>query len=336
MKIRPNTSRDITVIETSQESNKSKKSLENVSVQNLSNTPRKDNDLITEFDCVNHEQVQMLNKDYKRESLDLFEGSFEHTKYSITVNVTQNNNLDNHSNQSISDSYLVDLMNIKTPIDPDVKWDCNIGGESILELTQRDFEPNKRKREEDSQTEKHNLHDKFLEPPQKYKKIEDPSTSYSKPTDSCDLFEGTMFPESMRINTQLDKLLNSNVCNSKLNMTLNTMSSAGMSESVMQQAFQNSFDSMSNTIVCPKKCDVVDMTCKDLIISDSEDMIAGSQDTTSSGPSPRKYIFIFIIFILRIIMYSINILENHHLNQIQMPIQLNLIHGLIKQKYWKV
>lgn len=307
MKIRPNTSRNITVIETSQESNKSKKSLENVCVQNCSNTSRKDIDLFTDYDCVNLKQVETLDKDYKRESLDLFEGSFEHTKFSITVNVTQNNNLDNLSNQSISDSYLADLVNIKTPKDPDVKWDCNVGGESILELSQRDFGSNKRKREEDSSTEKQNLHDHFLEPQPKYKKIEEPSTSHRKSTDSCDLFEGTMFPESMRIDTQLDQLLNSNVCNSKSNVTLNTISSAGMSESVMQRAFQNSFDSMSNTIVCPKKCDVVDMTCKDLVISDSEDMIAGSQDTTSSGPSPRKYIFIFIINILNVRVSQYNI-----------------------------
>lgn len=284
VKIRPTTSRDVTVIETSQESNKSIKSLVNDSVQNVSNSSRRySSDLFAESDCLNNEQIEDQNKDYKRESLDLFEGSFEHTKFSIIVNVSQKSNLDNLSNKSISDSYLAELINIKTPKEPEEKWDCNIGGESILEISQRDYGSKKRKRE-DSQTEEDNSHS-FLEPQPKYKKVQNPTTSYSISAESCDMFEGTMFPDSIRIDTQLDKLLNSN---GKGNETYSV--SAEMSNSVMQVAFQNSFNSMSNTIISPKKCITIDMTCKDLVISDSEDMIAGSQDTASSGPSPRKYV----------------------------------------------
>jgi len=281
VKIRPTISRDVTVIETSQENNKSMKSSVNDSIQNLSSSSRKDSiDLFPESDCVNTE------KNYKRESLDLFEGSFEYTNFSISVHVSEKNNSDNLSNKSISDSYLAELISIKTPKEPEEKWDCNIGGESILELTQRDFGSKKRKREEDPQTEK-DFHN-FLEPQLKLKKINDPSTSYSKPAKNCDLFEGTMFPDSIRIDTQLDQLLNSNV---KTNLTENSIS-AEMSKSIMELAFQNSFNSMSNTIISPKKCNIINMTCKDLVISDSEDMIAGSQDTTSSGPSPHKYVLV--------------------------------------------
>lgn len=290
MKIRPTTSRDVTVIETSQESNKSIKSLVNVPVQNVSNLSRRDSvDLFTELDYVNNEQVDNQDKDYKRESLDLFEGSFEHTKFSVTVNVSQKSNLDNLSNKSISNSYLAELVSIKTPKEPEEKWDCNIGGESILEMTQRDFGSKKRKRK-DSQTEDDNSHSS-LEPRPKYQKIEIPSTSYIKPAESCDMFEGTMFPDSIRIDTQLDQLLNSN---NKRNETY--LVSAEMSNSVMQVAFQNSFNSMSNTIISPNKCNAINITCKDLVISDSEDMIAGSQDTSSSGPSPRKYMIIYVFF----------------------------------------
>lgn len=295
VKIRPTTSRDATVIETSQESNLSEKSLINVSVQSGSNPSRRDSiDLFAEID-LNLEQVEVQSKGYKRESLDLFEGSFENSKFSITVNVSKKSDLDNSSNNSISDSYLAELMSIKTPKEPEEKWDCNIGGESILEMSQRDLGTNKRKRE-DSCFEKDSLHNNFVEPLPKCKKIDEPSTStYNKPADSCDLFENTMFPDSIRIDTQLERLLNNN---GKSNATLNSVTS-GMSESIMQLAFQNSFNLMSNTIITSKKCDVVDMTCKDLVISDSEDMIAGSQDTTSSGPSPRKYVLLlFICFLL--------------------------------------
>lgn len=284
MKIRPTTSRDVTVIETSQESNKSLKSIVNVAVQNLSNSSRRDSvELFPESDCVNNDHQEVQSKDYKRESLDLFDGSFEHTKFSITVNVSQKNS-DSFSNKSISDSYLAELINIKTPKEQEEKWDCNIGGESILEMSQKDFGSKKRKREEDSHVDKNNKNDTFLEPFPKYVKCNEPSTSYCKPIESCDMFDGTMFPDSIRIDTQLEKLLSNN---SKPNATLNTVS-AEMSDSVMQLAFQNSFNSMSNTIISPKKCKIVDITCGDLILSDSEDMIAGSQDTTSSGPSPRK------------------------------------------------
>lgn len=222
--------------------------------------------------------------------MDLFEGSFEHTKFSITVNVSQKNDSDNLTNKSISDSYLTDLMNIKTPKEPEETWDCNIGGESILEMSQKVFGSNKRKRE-DSSFEKNGSINSFVEPRPKCKKMCDPSTSNNEPAESCDLFEGTMFPDSIKIDTQLDQLLNSN---GKSNVTVDT-AAAGMSESVMQQAFQYSFNSMSNTIITPKVSHIVDITCKDLIISDSEDMIAGSQDTMSSGPSPRKYVFILFI-----------------------------------------
>lgn len=283
MKIRPSTSRDVTVIETSPESNKSLKSL--VNVQNSSNSQRRDSvELFPESNCENVDHQEVENKDYKRESLDLFDGSFEHTKFSITVNVSQKNN-DSCSNKSISDSYLAELISIKTPKEQEEKWDCNIGGESILEMSQKDFGSKKRKREEDdSRAEKNNKNTTFLEPFPKYKKCNEPSTSFSKPVESYDMFDGTMFPDSIIIDTQLDKLLSSN---SKPNSTLNN-GCAEMSDSVMQLAFQNSFNSMSNTIISPKKCNVTDITCRDLILSDSEDMIAGSQDTTSSGPSPRK------------------------------------------------
>lgn len=293
MKIRPTTSRDVTVIETSQESNKSVKSLVNVTIQNVSNSSRRDSvELFSESVCINNEVIGV--KDYKRESLDLFEGSFEKTKFSITVNVNQKNNFDNLSEKSITDSYLAELINIKTPKEPEEKWDCNIGGESILEMSQRDFGSKKRKREENSSSEKNDVHNTLVEPQPKYKKIKEASTSHIKSTENFDLFEDTMFPDSIRIDTQLDRLLNNN---EKSNVTVNTIS-AGMSESVMQLAFQNSFNSMANTIICPQKSKVVDMTCKDLVISDSEDLIAGSQDTTSSGPSPRKYVFILIILVL--------------------------------------
>lgn len=301
VKIRPTISRDVTVIETSQESNKSVSYLVNNTVQNLSNSSRRNSvELFAESDCVNVEQnEQVLNKNYKRESLDLFEGSFEHTKFSITVNVTQKITSDNLSNKSISDSYLNELINIKTPKEPEEKWDCNIGGESILEMTQRDFGSNKRKREDDFQYNNDGLrNNNFLEPQPKHKKLQDSSTSYSKPVERCDLLEGTMFPDSIRVDTQLDRLLNTN---GKSNITENTIFD-GMSKSVMQLAFQNTFNSMSNTIISPKKkCNFVEMTCKDLVISDSEDMIAGSQDTTSSGPSPRKYVFVVFIIISYII-----------------------------------
>lgn len=288
MKIRPTTSRDVTIIETSQENNKSKSFLVNVPVHNLSNSSRRDSVELfaeSELNCV---QLEDESKNYKRESLDLFEGSFEHTKFSITVNVSPKSNLDNFSNKSISDSYLAELVDIKTPIEPEEKWDCNVGGESILELTQKDFGTKKRKRNEHCFPGENRLDDNFIEPMSKYKKIYEPSTSYVKSIEKCDLFESTMFPGSIRIDTQLDKLLNSNV---KTNVTLNNKS-AEMSESIMQLAFQNSFNSMSNTIIVQKKCNVINATCEDLIISDSEDMIAGSQDTTSSGPSPRKYVFV--------------------------------------------
>jgi len=281
VKIRP-TSRDVTIIENSQESNKSIKSLVNVSVQNVSNSPRSV-ELFDEFDCANDKTEEVTNKDYKRESLDLFEGSFEHTKFSITVNVSQKYNSDNLSDKSISESYLAELMNIKTPKELEEKWDCNIGGEIILEMSQRDFGSKKRKREEEAQTENNCLNDIFIEPRPKCKKIEESSTSCSKP-EINNSFESTMFPDSIRIDTQLDQLLNGSC---KTNTNLNIVSTE-MSESVMQMAFQNSFNSMSNTIISPKKSNVA-MTCKDLVISDSEDMIAGSQDTSSSGPSPRKY-----------------------------------------------
>lgn len=291
MKIRP-TSRDVTVIENSQESNKSVKSLVNVSVQNLSNSS-KSVELFAKADCANIKTEEVTNKDYKRESLDLFEGSFEHTKFSITVNVSQKYNSDNLSNKSISDSYLTELININIPKELEEKWDCNNGGEIILEMSQRDVGSKKRKREEDSPTKNDSLNDIFIEPKQKYKKIEEPSTSYYKPRETSNFFESTMFPDSIRIDTQLDQLLNSN---GKTDTTLNVISKE-MSESVMQLAFQNSFNSMSNTIISPKKNNVVAMTCKDLTISDSEDMIAGSQDTSSSGPSPRKYDFFIVTYV---------------------------------------
>lgn len=291
MKIRP-TSRDVTVIENSQESDKSVKSLVNVSVQNLSNSS-KSVELFAETDCANTKTEEVTNKDYKRESLDLFEGSFEHTKFSITVNVSQKYNSDNLSSKSISDSYLTELININIPKELEEKWDCNNGGEIILEMSQRDVGSKKRKREEDSQTKNDSLNDIFIEPQPKYKKIEEPSTSCSKPPETSNFFESTMFPDSIRIDTQLDQLLNSN---GKTDTTLNVISKE-MSESVMQLAFQNSFNSMSNTIISPKKNNVVAMTCKDLTISDSEDMIAGSQDTSSSGPSPRKYDFFIVTYV---------------------------------------
>lgn len=258
-----------------------------------SNSSRRDSvELFSESECDKIEQVEIQNKDYKRESLDLFEGSFEKSKFSITVHVSQHSNPDSFSNKSISDSYLTELANIKTPKEPEEKWDCNIGGESILEMSQRDIGSKKRKREDDSPTDKDNLCVTFLEPQPKYKKME-PSTS--KAIKSCDLFESTMFPDSIRIDTQLEQLLNSN---DKSNVNLNAIS-AGMSDSVMQLAFQNTFNSMSNTIIFPKNCNIVNDTCKDLVISDSEDMIAGSQDTTSSGPSPRKYVtFTFFVFFI--------------------------------------
>jgi len=283
VKIRP-TSRDVTVVENSQDINKSMTSL-----VHLSNSS-KSAELFPESDCANTKIEEMANKDYKRESLDLFEGSFEHTKFSITVNVSQKSNSDNLSNKSITDSYLAELININTPIEIEDKWDCNIGGEIILEMSQRDLVSKKRKRE-DFQTENENLNDIFIEPQPKYKKTQEPSTNLSKPLETCNSFENTMFPDSIRIDTQLDQLLNSN------GKTNTTILSTGMSESVMQLAFQNSFNSMSNTIISPKKSNVVVMTCKDLAISDSEDMIAGSQDTTSSGPSPRKYDFYYYIVI---------------------------------------
>lgn len=307
MKIRPTTSRDVTIVQTSQESNKSIQFLVNVSVQRESSLSRRDSiDLFAESDS-NVEQVEVQNKDYKRESLDLFEGSFENSKFSITVDCSKKSDQDNLSNKSISDSYFAELISIKTPKEPEEKWDCNLGGESILEMSQRDLGPNKRKRE-DSCSDKVNLHNNFVEPLPKYKKIDEPSTStYNKPAESCDLFENTMFPDSIRIDTQLEQLLNSN---GKSNATLNSVSTE-MSESVMQLVFQNSFNLMSNTIITSKKCDVVDMTCKDLVISDSEDMIAGSQDTTSSGPSPRKYVILnfTIYFIYNVFILCLNSVE---------------------------
>jgi len=294
VKIRP-TSRDVTVIENSQDNNKSVKSLLNISVQNFSNSS-KSVELFAEADCANTKTEELTNKDYKRESLDLFEGSFEHTKFSITVNVSQKYNSDNLSNKSISNSYLTELININIPKELEEKWDCNNGGEIILEMSQRDVGSKKRKREEDSLTKNDSLNDIFIEPQSKYKKIEEPSTSCSKPPETSNFFESTMFPDSIRIDTQLDQLLNSN---GKTDTTLNVISKE-MSESVMQLAFQNSFNSMSNTIISPKKNNVVAMTCKDLNISDSEDMIAGSQDTSSSGPSPRKYdLFYCYICVIR-------------------------------------
>jgi len=289
VKIGPTTSRDVTVIEMSQENNKSMIPMVNDTIQNLSSSSRKDSiDLFSESDGEN------IEKNYNRKSLDLFEGSFDHTKFSITVNVSGKINSDNLSNKSISDSYLAELINIKTPKEPEEKWDCNIGGESILELTQKNVESKKRKREDSPQLNENDIHN-FLEPQLKLRKIDEPSTSYnSKPVENViaegdnDLFEGTMFPDSIRIDTQLDQLLNSN---EKTNVTINSISTE-MSKSVMQLAFQNSFNSMSNTIISPKKCIIDNMTCKDLVISDSEDMIAGSQDTVSSGPSPRKYALI--------------------------------------------
>ncbi|VVC24751.1 Hypothetical protein CINCED_3A009416 [Cinara cedri] len=294
VKIRPTTSRDVTVIETSQENNKSLESL----VKDSPHSSRGDSvDLFSKSDCINSEQVEVLSKDYKRESLDLFDGSFEQTKFSITVNVCS----DKLINNSISDSYLAELINIKTPKEPEEKWDCNNGGEGILEMSQRDFGSKKRKREEDLQVEKDKLHDTILEPQPKYKKNDEsnvcqPSTSYCQPSTSHyqpstsltksehgNLFESTMFSDSLRIDTQLDRLLNGH---NKSSIT-NNMISTEMSTSIMQMAFQNTFNLMSNTIISPKIC-LVDNTCKDLIISDSEDMIAGSQETTSSGPSPRK------------------------------------------------
>lgn len=288
MKIGP-TSRDVTIIENSQESNKSMKSLVNVSVQNVSNSSNssKSVELFAESDCENAKTEEVTNKDYKRESLDLFEGSFEHTKFSITVNVSQKYNSDNLNNKSISDSYLAELVNIKTPKELEEKWDCNIGGEIILEMSQRDFGSIKRKREEDYQTKKDCLNDICIEPQPKYKKIDEPSTSRCKPPEISNSLESTMFPDSIRIDTQLDQLLNGN---GKTNTTLNI--SKEISESVMQLAFQDSFNCMSNTIISPKKSNDVVMTCKDLTISDTEDMIAGSQDTSSSGPSPHKYDYV--------------------------------------------
>lgn len=67
MKIRP-TSRDVTVIENSQESNKPVKSVVNVSVQNLSNSSSVE--LFAEIDCADTKTEEVTNKDYKRESLD--------------------------------------------------------------------------------------------------------------------------------------------------------------------------------------------------------------------------------------------------------------------------
>lgn len=259
------------------------KSLVNNSVHNSSNSSKRNSiELFAESEFVEIEQVEVQCKNYKRESLDLFEGSFEKSKFSITVNVCQQSNPDSFTNKSITNSSLTELANINTPKEPEEKWDCNIGGESILEMSQRDIGSKKRKREEDSQTEKDNLGVTFLEPQPKYQKME-PSTS--KIIASYDLFESTMFPDSIRIDTQLEKLLNSN---DKSIVNMNAIS-AGISDSVMQLAFQNTFNSMSNTIISPKKCNIVNDICNDLIISDSEDMIAGSQDTTSSGPSPRKY-----------------------------------------------
>lgn len=277
-------SKDITVIETSQESNPSIKNLVNSTVHNLSNSSKRDSvELFAESECAEVEQLEIQSKDYKRESLDLFEGSFEKSKFSITVSVSQQSNPDSFSNKSITDSYQNELASIKTPKEPEEKWDCNIGGESILEMSQRDIGSKKRKREDDFSTEKDNSHVTFLEPQPKYKKME---SSSSKAIESYDNFENTMFPDSIRIDTQLEQLLNSN---DKSNINSSAIS-AGMSDSVMQLAFQNTFNSMSNTIISPKKCNIVNDTCKDLVISDSEDMIAGSQDTTSSGPSPRKYV----------------------------------------------
>ncbi|XP_025417440.1 DNA polymerase theta-like isoform X2 [Sipha flava] len=282
VKIGPISSKDITVIETSQDSNTSIKHLVNNTVHNLSNSSRRDSvELFAESECADIEQLEIQSKDYKRESLDLFEGSFEKSKFSITVSACQQSNLDSFSYKSISDSFQNELASIKTPKVLEEKWDCNIGGESILEMSQRDIGSKKRKREDDSSTEKDNLRVTFLEPQLKYKKIE-PSTS--KTIENCDIFESTMFPDSIRINTQLEQLLNSN---DKLNVNSSVIS-IGMSDSVMQLAFQNTFESMSNTIISSKKCNIVNDTCKHLVISDSEDMIAGSQDTTSSGPSPHK------------------------------------------------
>lgn len=317
VKIRPTKSRDVTVIETNQENNESLEPLVNDANQYTSHSSKGESvDLFPKSDCVNNEQIEVLSKDYKRESLDLFEGSFEQTKFSITVNVSSNKPCNNSS-----DLYLADFMNIKTPKEPEEKWDCNNGGEGILEMTQRDFGSKKRKREIDLEIETDNL----LEPLPKYKKNDElsyckPSTSYCKPSTSysklkhCDLIEDTMFPESLTIDTQLDQLLNGNT---KSNIT-NNLVSMGISESIMQIAFQNTFNSMSNTIIAPKKCNVVDTICKDLIISDSEDMIAGSQETTSSGPSPRKYVLILLNKTVTndklLILYNlfVCILENRH------------------------
>lgn len=281
------------MVENSQESNKSMKSLVNISVENVSNSSRRDSiDLFVECNGVNVEkQEEVKNKDYKRESLDLFEGSFEQSKFTITVNVTHGSNPDNFSNKSVSDSYFGELINIKTPKEPEEKWDCNIGGESILEMTQRDFGTRKRKREDESAVEKHTLLNNFLEPQPKYKKTEESISSNNKATESNDMFEGTMFPGSLIVDTQLDKLLNSN---GKSNATLK-MISEEMSDSVMKLAFQNSFNLLTNTIICPNNSNAADIPCKDLVISDSEDMIAGSQDTMSSGPSPHKYVLVLLI-----------------------------------------
>ncbi|XP_050442500.1 DNA polymerase theta [Adelges cooleyi] len=378
VKIRPTTSRDVTIIENSQEIKESSVHLSNEDAQ-VFNVSRKSVELFTETEIINNEQQEIKSKDYKRESLDLFDGSFEQTKISITV-IGQNKSL-SHSEKLIANSYRTELVYIKTPQEHEENWDCNIGGESILELSQRDVGSRKRKREDCPQengiVEEH--HQK------KCKKVEETSP------ESCDMFESTMFPDSLIINTQLDKLINKidtkdvtvtaksielsdslirvafqnsfnsmtsttnnnhketvdkneAISESLLNaafqnsfdsMAFNTVQNNNtiinnkmlnsfkeeMSDSVMKSVFQNSFNSMANpiqgnnvanktfyvkkdemsqsvfknsfscmanTIICPNKAKVVDMTCDDLVISDSEDMIAGSQDTVSSGPSPRK------------------------------------------------
>lgn len=280
------------MIENSQENNKSKRSLTFVA-QNLSNSSRRDSiDLFVESDYSNVQQRRKIeSKDYNRESLDLFDESYEHTKISISVNVGHKDSSGNISNKSVSDTLLAELINIKTPKETEDLLDCNNGGESILELSQRDFGTRKRKRDEDPQIEKETLINNFLEPQLKQKKFDEITSTLSK-TRSGDMFEGTMFPDSLIIDTQLEQLLNNN---EKTNSTYNVISKE-MSESIMQVSFKNSFNLITNTIICPDKSNIIETTCKDLVISDSEDMIAGSQDTMSSGASPRKYVFLLFIY----------------------------------------
>ncbi|XP_050523380.1 DNA polymerase theta [Daktulosphaira vitifoliae] len=332
IKIRPSTSKNVIVIENSQESEKfndqnsfhSPPSLSKSSVELFPET----NSIVN----IQHEEIK--SKDYKRESLDLFDGSFEHTKFSLTVHASQKDNQIN-CEKSIGNYYHTELVYIKTPKEHEEIWDCNIGGESILELSQKDIGSRKRKREEHDIVS-NEVDKNLIEQPSKYKKVEEISPK------SCNMFESTMFPDSLIIDTQLDMLINyddkknnnipvvsnsidtqANSLNNKsknmfikneemsesllnaafqssFNITTNVVTNTdktkqinvnkeeALSESIMKEAFQNSFSSMANTIICPDKTKIINGTCNDLVISDSEDMIAGSQDTVSSGPSPRK------------------------------------------------